>query len=379
MPVTHYPVTSHMLPPPPNANPWLAARNILLTRPDNLGDVIMLSPALRALKAALPTARLTLLASTGGAAAAALLPWIDEVLPCRTVWQDLGHLAFDPQRELGLIETLREKQFDGAIIFTSFSQTPHVPGYLCYLAGIPLRVGEGKEFGGSVLSTELRGAPDALHQVERNLRLIAALGIPIPDRRIVIEISQAARAAVPRILGEAGLVADAPFILVHPGASALARRYPPERMGVVVRMLGEQGWPVLVTGVEREREAVETVRYHAPAAHYLLGNTDVSEYAALIEYAALVICGNTLPLHLADACLTPVIALYSGTDYEEQWRPRFTMSRVLRQPTPCHPCYLFICPIELPCLDIAPQEVVRVAHELLAEHQALQPPAGASL
>jgi ADP-heptose:LPS heptosyltransferase len=78
-----------------------------------------------------------------------------------------------------------------------------------------------------------------------------------------------------------------------------------------------------------------------------------------------VICGNTLPLHLADALATPVLSLYSGTDYEEQWRPRFTSARLLRQPTPCHPCYLFQCPIGQPCLDIAPQEVVEMAENLV--------------
>src|SRR4051794_33577674 len=75
----------------PAMNEWLAARNILAIRPDNVGDVIMLGPALRAIKETSPGGRLTLLASTGGATAAALLPWVDEVLPWRTLWQDLGH------------------------------------------------------------------------------------------------------------------------------------------------------------------------------------------------------------------------------------------------------------------------------------------------
>ena len=59
--------------------------------------------------------------------------------------------------------------------------------------------------------------------------------------------------------------------------------------------------------------------------------------------------------------------LFSGTDYEEQWRPRTVRNRLLRRETPCHPCYLFECPIGLPCLDIAPEEVVAVVEEILAE------------
>lgn len=353
---------------------WLQARNILAIRPDNIGDVVMLGPALRAVKETSPDARLTLLASPGGATAAPLLPWIDEVLTWRTIWQDLGQLAFDPARERELIDVLAERAFDAALIFTSFSQTPHVPGYVCYLAGIPLRAGEGKEFGGATLTTELRGAPDTLHQVERNLRLVEAVGFQARDRRLDVTVSPAARAALPRLLREADIDPAAPFVLFHPGASAQARRYPPARSAAVARLLTERGWPVLVTAVEREASIIAEMRQHAPAAHYLIGGTTLVEYAALIDAAALVICGNTLPLHLADALLTPVLALYSGTDYEAQWQPRVTRSRLLRKPTPCHPCYLFHCPIELLCLDIPPDEVVAEALALLDQARHEQQP-----
>jgi ADP-heptose:LPS heptosyltransferase len=346
---------------------WLEARNILAIRPDNIGDVVMIGPALRAVKETSPQARITLLASPGGATAAPLLPWIDEVIPWRVIWQDLGHLPFDPARERELIDRLAGYKFDAALIFTSFSQTPHAPGYVCYLAGIPLRAGEGKEFGGAVLSSELRGATDELHQVERNLRLVERLGFVARDRRLRVAISDAARAALPGLLRQVGLDPDAPFVLMHPGASARARRYPPERSGRLAHLLTQQGWPVLVTGVEREAALIAELMQHAPQAACLLGGTTLAEYAALVDRAALVVCGNTLPLHLADALMTPVLGLYSGTDYEEQWRPRFTSARLLRQPTPCHPCYLFECPIGLPCLDITPETALVAALELLGE------------
>ncbi|MBK9714676.1 MAG: glycosyltransferase family 9 protein [Kouleothrix sp.] len=346
---------------------WLAARNILAVRLDNIGDVVMLGPALRAVKETSPQARLTLLATPGGATAAPLLPWVDDLLTWRPIWQDLGHLPFDPARERELVDTLAGRGFDAALIFSSFSQTPHPAGYVCYLAGIPLRAGESKEFGGRCLTTELRGAPDDLHQVERNLRLVESLGFVARERRLAIAIPDAARAAAPELLRGAGIDPNAPFVLIHPGASAQARRYPPERSGDMARLLCERGRQVLVTGVERERALVETVLARAPDARCLLGGTSLPEYAALVERAALVICGNTLPLHLADALMTPALALYSGTDYDEQWRPRFTRSRLLRRPTPCYPCYLFQCPIGQPCLDIEPEEVVEEAESLIVD------------
>ncbi|MBC8077037.1 MAG: glycosyltransferase family 9 protein, partial [Chloroflexales bacterium] len=173
---------------------WLDAKNILAVRMDNLGDVVMVGPALRAVKESAPEARLTLLASPGGSAAAPLLPWVDDVIAWRSVWQDLGHLPFDPARERELIETLAARHFDAAIIFTSFSQSPHPLGYVCYLAGIPLRAGESKEFGGAVLSHELRGAPDEMHQAERTLRLVEMRGFRARDRRLMVAFPDEARA-----------------------------------------------------------------------------------------------------------------------------------------------------------------------------------------
>jgi ADP-heptose:LPS heptosyltransferase len=410
-------------------NPWLAARNILAVRLDNAGDVVMLGPALCAVKACSPQARITLLATPAGTAAAQLLPWVDAVITWRPIWQDLGHLPDAPERELELVQLLAARRFDAALIFSSFSQTPHVPGYVCYLAGIPLRAGESKEFGGRCLTSELRGAADSLHQVERNLRLVEALGFVAQDRRLAISIDGTAHHEAQQAIVSAGIDATRPFVLVHPGASAQARRYPPERMGAVVALLAARGHQVLLTGSERERalvaefriqdagfriqkdeehriipvaaqqaaqgseaQAQETrdkrhetedtrqKRISAPSApsavqtttaggviSSLLGETSITVYAALIERAAVVVCGNTLPLHLADALHTPVVALYAGTDLEEQWRPRFTASRLLRQPTPCYPCYLFRCPFAVDCLAIPAERVVQAVEELVEE------------
>jgi ADP-heptose:LPS heptosyltransferase len=346
---------------------FLAARNILAVRMDNLGDVVMLGPALRAVKESSPQAHLTLLASPGGAAAAPLLPWLDDVISWKAIWQDMGHMPFDLARERQLVEVLAERQFDAALIFTSFSQGPHGPGYACYLAGIPLRAGESKEFGGRVLSHELRGAPDELHQVERNLRLVEMLGFGARDRRLMVRVPEEARHTAPEILAAAGIEPGESYVLAHPGASAQARRYAPERFGEVVRVLTAQGLQVLVTGVEREAALFDTLRAHAPGAAYLLGGTTLPEYAALIERAALVVCNNTLPMHLSDATRTPAVVLYAGTELDEQWRPRTTRHVLLRRPTPCQPCYLFQCPIGHPCLDISPGEVVEAALSLLEQ------------
>ena len=338
-------------------NPWREARNLLAVRLDNAGDIVMLGPAFRAIKTTRPECKITLLASPAGAKTAPLLPWIDSVLVWRSIWQDLGHLPFDPGRENELIQLIAEGSFDAAVVFTSFSQTPHVAGYVCYLAGIPLRAGESKEFGGGTLSTELRHTPDATHQVDRNLHLVHALGFTHVDPALEIAIPDASREVIARRLWDVGISPDAPFALLHPGASAEARRYPAARFHRVAKLLQARGWPLVVTGCERERNLLEIVvgdNNRTP----IFTDLSIQEFAALVPRASTVVCGNTLPLHLADATRTPVVALYSGTELISQWGPRFAPSRVLQRATECTPCYRFTCPIGLPCLDFDPEEVV---------------------
>lgn len=346
---------------------WTEARDILAMRLDNIGDVIMVGPALRAIKANLPDARLTLMASPAGAQAAALPPWVDDVLPWRVLWQDLGRLDFSPAREWELVAALCERCFDAAIIFTSFSQTPHPAGFICYLAGIPLRLGESKETGDGALTNELAAAPDEIHQVERNLRLIESAGFRVDDRRLAIRIPESARQAATALLTGRGLAVGSPYLLLNPWASCPARTYHWDRFAEAARSLsGLTGWPVVVTGVSKDRvRSGPLLDMLGSRGVDLIGATGVPELAALVAGARLVLTNDTSVMHLADATGTPSVVLFSGTDYESQWRPRHSPSRLLRRETPCSPCYRFTCPYHLECLDISPQEVVDAGLELL--------------
>jgi len=322
-------------------------------RLDNIGDVIMTSPALRSIKENLPEAKLTLMASPGGSSAASLLPWVDEVIPWRVLWQDLGQLTFNPAREWELVERLRG--FDAVIIFTSFSQSPHPAALVSCLAGIPLRLGESKETGGAILSHEIVAAPDELHQVERNLRLIESVGFEVRDRSLSIRY--------PNIK-----IIDQPYIVLNPWTSCQSRNYDAKRFAIAAGQLAEiTGWKVAVTGVEKDRDRagiVMEVLDHS--ALDLIGKTSLPELAALIANAELMLSNNTSTMHIADATRTPSVIMFAGTELECQWQPRSGSTRLLRQPTECHPCYAFQCSYDLECLDIEPDEIVQSSLELLS-------------
>jgi len=103
---------------------WSSIRRILAVRLDNLGDVLVTTPAMHAIKESLPGAELTLLASPVGAQAGRLNPDIDHVMVYQAPWMDpWQQLPQDPAREQRIISDLEGRQFDGAIIFTSFRQS----------------------------------------------------------------------------------------------------------------------------------------------------------------------------------------------------------------------------------------------------------------
>ncbi|MBE9009056.1 glycosyltransferase family 9 protein [Pseudanabaenaceae cyanobacterium LEGE 13415] len=325
-------------------------------RLDNIGDVIMTSPALRSIKANLPNVKLTLMASPGGSIAASLLPWVDEVLTWRVLWQDLGRLAFDPAREWELVEKLRS--FDAVIIFTSFSQSPHPAAFISCLAGIPLRLGESKEKGGMMLTHEIPSAPDELHQVERNLRLIESVGFEVRDRSLSIQYLKTD-------------LIHQPYIVLNPWTSCQSRNYDAKRFAIAAQQLAKiTGWKVAVTGVEKDRDRAGIVlEILGNDAIDLIGKTSLPELASLIAHAKLMLSNNTSTMHIADATRTPSVIMFAGTELECQWQPRNCPVRLLRRPTPCHPCYAFQCPYDLECLDIEPEEIVRSSLELLEQSQ----------
>jgi ADP-heptose:LPS heptosyltransferase len=354
---------------------WRSARRILLIRLDNLGDVLLMTPAFHAIKAALPEASLTLLASPVGSQVGLLDPDIDDVIVYQAPWMDPWHkLPQDSQREQQMIAQLKERHFDAAIIFGSFHQSALPAAYLCYLADIPLRAAASIDGPGSLLTTRHKHPERMMHEVERGLDLVGALGISATEPELVLRTPPAARESVMDLLATPDLAAHTPLIVVHPGCSMPARTYPWEMYSQVIDLLVEQlGAFVAVTGAEDERELVDTVLLHVQPAHRsstvaLAGTLPFPELCALLETADLTITNNTGPMHISAAVKTPVVALFALTNPPEQWGPWRVPNRVLYHDVACRICYSRICPYQHECLRmVSPEIVIQAASELLQE------------
>ncbi len=350
-------------------------KRILCVRLDNLGDVLMTTPALHALRRSGANRHITLLASRSGGALTPFLDDVDAVIEYDAPWvahpSNDGRSLADDHR---MLELVRLARFDAAVIFTVYSQSPLPAAMFCHLAGIPRRLAHCRENPYALLTDWLREPEPqqrTRHEVERQLDLVRHVGAQAQDTHMRFAVNEADRGRLDAQVSARGVDRAARWFVLHPGATAASRRYPPERFGeVVTRLARETGAAVLITGSSGERPIVEAViRAAAPGVrtqlHDLSGALTLGELAALIERTSVLVSNNSGPVHLASALGTPVVDLYALTN--PQHTPWQTPHRVLFRDVECRWCYRSVCPQQHHAclLGVTPDDVVQAALELL--------------
>jgi len=332
--------------------------SVLVARLDNDGDVLLAGPAVRAVAAG--ARRVTLLCGPRGRGAAGLLPGVDEIRTFAAPWIDPEPEPLSRVATLSLVEELAALHLDQAIILTSFHQSPLPLALLLRLAGVPVTGAISPDYPGSLLDVRHQVADD-IHEVERSLSLVAALGYMLPpgdDGRLAITRSGA---SVQHLVG------DGLYVVVHPGASVPARAWGPEGNARLVEALADAGMRVVVTGSAGERDLTAVVAGRArPEVVDLGGATDLATLAEVIAGAGAIVVGNTGPAHLAAAVGTPVVSLFAPTVPAVRWRP-WRVPHVLlgEQDISCAGCRARKCPVEgHPCLGVVTvgDAVAAVAH-----------------
>lgn len=356
---------------------WRHAKRILLVRLDNLGDVLVTTPAFRAVRQSLPAAETTLLSSPIGAQAARLNRDIDEIIEYNAPWMDpWGVMQLDPDAENRIVREIEQRRFDGAIIFTSYRQSSLPAAYLCYQAGIPLRAGASVDGAGALLTTRIKHTADYTghfpHEVHRALSLVAELGMFTDDDRLELQVPESARRSVRKML-TARTAGRFPYLVVlHPGCSMPARTYPAGMFGEAAGLLArELNAAVFVTGTQSERDLAHAVvtaagRTGSGLVSSVAGDLQFDELCSLIEAAALTISNNTGPAHVSAAVGTPVLELFALTNPPHQWAPWRIPYRQLYRDVPCRICYSRVCAFQHECLRlVSPREVAESAAEML--------------
>lgn len=324
---------------------WRDARCVLCVRLDGLGDVLMMTPALHALRESAPDRKITLLTSPAGAEVARYCSAVDDVTVYEAPWMKATPARDVCTADFVLVRQLMARRFDAAIVFQTFSQSPLPAAMTCFLAGIPLRAAYCRENPYHLLTdwlaeTEMTEAHR--HEVRRQLDLVAALGADAADRPLVFDLPRHAERTACITRRHAGLVDVLPWAAIHPGATAPSRRYPAEMFASVVRQLVARGLQVALTGSDEERPLVAAIQRMADCHSVsLAGQLDLGELAATFRSARAVVSNNTGPMHVAAAVGTPVVALYALTNPQHTpWRVR---NIVLSRDVPCRNCYRSVC------------------------------------
>lgn len=330
--------------------PWRAARRVLAIRLDNLGDVLMTTPALDAIRQSSPGISLTLLGSPAGAGALDHLPPLDDAIAYEAPWMKSGGITAPDAvaRDHALIARLAQRRFDAAIVFTVCTQSALPAALMCRLAGIPLRLAHSRENPYDLLTDWVpdRDAIDTgmRHEVQRQLDLVASVGFRPAAERLQFRYAAADVVSLRTRLRQAGGCDRQPYLLVHPGATAASRRWPAERFGIAADAIAQRsGCRVVFCGGPGEQALVDEARarMHTRSVS-LAGALSLGELAALIAGAQVLLCNNSGPAHLAAALGTPVVVLYALTNPQHTpWRAR---ARVMNHDVPCRHCLKSICP-----------------------------------
>ena len=281
-----------------------------------MGDVVMTTPALRALKESFG-AHITLLTSTMGYGITPFIPCIDEVIVANLPWIKTSQVLEGQEIKL-LTERLQKATFDAAVIFTVYSQSALPAALLTMLAGIPKRLAYCRENPYTLL-TDWVPDPEPYrfiqHQVERDLKLVNSIGAFTSNDQLFLQVNTRDINAVHHKLQQKDIASSGPYIIFHPGVSEPKRQYPETYWIETGKLLTQWNIPVLITGAHSEYDLAERIcRGIGTGAFNVAGLLDVGEFIALINLAAVVISVNTATVHIAAAMQTPVIVLYALTN-----------------------------------------------------------------
>ncbi|WP_434415980.1 glycosyltransferase family 9 protein [Nannocystis pusilla] len=282
-----------------------------------LGDFLCATPALRALRAALPRARITLLGLARTRELVARYPHlVDDLLE----FPGFPGLPETPADVRALPDFLRAVQgrFDLALQMHGDGLVSNI---FVQLLGARASAGFYAPPQPCPDPATFVLYPGDFAEPRILLALLAALGIEARGERLEFPLAPGDAHQCDALLQAAGLSPDAAFAVVHPGAAEPHRRVDPGVLGQVADGLVTRGLAVVLTGAADEADLAAAVRRHAGRDLVdLVGRTGLGSLGALVERARLVVAGDTGVSHLASALSTPSVVVFRSTA-PGRWAP----------------------------------------------------------
>ncbi len=339
--------------------------NIALFLPNWIGDAVMATPAVRAVRAHLPQAHITGICKPYVAGVFEGAPWLDEMvyLDQRGPWA---------QRWPAVAWRLRRKRAEVAVLFPNSFRSALV----ARLAGCQRRIGFRRYLRGWLLTDRLeplrdeRGAYRPTPILDDYNKLAEAAGCSPPGNRMELFATPPDEEAAERIWEECGFTETAPVIALNPGAAfGAAKCWPADSFARLAQELSDRrGCQVLVLCGPGERDiARQITRLAARRSVQSVAESTLSVglTKALLRRSTLLVTTDSGPRHIAAAFDRPVVTLFGPTHIA--WtETHYTKAVHLQKQVPCGPCQLRVCPLDHRCMrELTPAEVCVAVEGLL--------------
>ena len=320
-------------PPPARA---ASPRSFLVVEPWGLGDVVLTTPLLDALRENFSGAAITLLAKPHAELLLAHSGLVDEVIKFDFPWTAFAGKYRPSRYETAAFENLfrqlRKRDFDVSLDARRDIRS----NVVTYLAGARRRIGYDFGGGAHLLTDVLPSGDQSAHKIEDWLALLVPLGVrghASQQPRLVV--TEAERATARDRLKLLGISTSAPLIGLHPGASHAVRRWDERRYSEVVADLLRDGVAEVVIFEEKKGDSAGIATSRAvPRVR-----TGLREMMALISECDMMMCSDSGPMHIAEALDVPVVALFGGSR-SEWYGPRGERHSVIQvDEMPCRPCF----------------------------------------
>jgi heptosyltransferase-2 len=303
-------------------------QNILVVRTDRIGDVVLTTPAIKAIRQSYPGARISVLVSPVTHDLVNGNPYVDEILLDDRQGRHKGFIGF-----LRLVHEIRIKQFDLAIIF----HTKKRYNLVCYAARIPLRLGYKNEKFGFLLSLPLKDTRPLgeKHEAEYCMDVLKAIGIENNELDVFVPAQKEAEDWAINWMRENNLRPN-DLIVVHPGSSDPAKCWPLVNFASLIdRLIERYSLKIVLIGSPQTAplalDILQKVR-RASGVLNLTGKTSVAQIASLLRRARLLVSNDSGPVHVAAGVGTSVISLFMRDQpgiNPQRWKPLGQKSFVL--------------------------------------------------
>jgi predicted lipopolysaccharide heptosyltransferase III len=314
---------------------------ILLIRLRSIGDCLLLTGPVRALKEHFPEFRISVVAEARFAD------------------------CFDGNPDFSEVISLKRKTAAAQLMARRFHAILNLHGgptsfaYSCMAWG--RRIGAEQYQYRQLYNGLVPSVEPYTHCVDATLATFRWLGLPesnAPALRYGFHVREAAKMQT--------VMRGRKYVVIHPGAVLTTKRWAADRFAQVAQALQSEGFVIALTAGPGEDSVVVDVARNLPGAVILLGLT-IAELAELIRGAKLYVGNDSGPMHLAAAVGTPTVAVWGSSD-SRAWRPWGVASRVVQNPFECNPCPGYRCLVaETPlCIEsVAVEQVIAAAKELL--------------